>query len=588
MSVTVFNNTNSPINVCVSAAVNYDWRNRVSPGEYVVMDKFGVGTLSTRWWFGESTEYAVSGIEIGFFVGGTVLGIVGLCLAPFSGGTSLALTVAGVALTGGQVAAAGFAVGVAGSVVGGVAFAAKDFFNTPASVTGVGVLSNLIYSVDGKVGFGKLEHGILNNTDPGPLKLRPLSPVEFQELKARPKGIASEVAPVESAYVVARELVNCGHWIYPSYCGVPALSPACWQASTEGAGDHPVRLHSEKGLEAEWFIIPVKELKAYKPEPGFAGKNFDAYAYNIYNPFLDVFASVSRDPSDGRILTKKHASGPQSLPGASNQDPYTLFFIIQTANCYTFVPVSRNSRSADSVHLGAVVNEEGALGNGTAVVAGQRTGSYPGRARWVVERIDLEPTKDDSTNGDGADYLEQLLGCELLKSRFRIVPALLEGNRLQSDFHPGWQSNAGDYDYWSGRQYPIVLGSGDNASTEWEIRFKRKGDLGDLFTISQLGTKKDSNQRLYAHPGGGGFINSTSGEALFYIKHSMGFFSIRSERVFFVGNGLYAENLSPGAGIRMGGGTGWHRSGTGIPRSEYAVRVPLSKWAIVPVGKTGA
>jgi hypothetical protein len=286
-------------------------------------------------------------------------------------------------------------------------------------------------------------------------------------------------------------------------------------------------------------------------------------AYNIYNPSLDLYASVSADVNDARILATKRSNGTGSI-STPNEDRRTLFFIIQTANCYTFVPISRNSRGSDSIHLGAVVNQEGSQDNGTAVVAGQRTGSYPGRARWVVERIHLDPTPEDPANGLYQLQLEQLLGRPLAQSvwantRFRIVPALTEGNRLQS--HMGWQAGTpGGF---------IVLGSGETPAAEWEIRFKKAGEKGDLFSIYNPAIKQ------FAAMGGGGFLVAGD-EELFYLKYSMGFLSIRGQRSFLGPNhSYYALNLNPGAGIRVGGGLEDAR-----PADKT---VSLAKWTLLPV-----
>jgi hypothetical protein len=235
------------------------------------MDKFGVGTLNARWWFGETTEYAMSGVEIGFLVVGTVLGIVGLILAIPSAGASIGLMVAGGALTmEGGLAFAGLAVGTVGIAVGGIGFAAKDFANEPATVLGVGVASNRIYSVEGKVDFAKLEHGVLT-VDPSAIRLQERTPAEFQEFRARPKTLESEVEPVKSAYKISRSLdtydiLNGKLWIYPSYSGIPALWPVCWEPVAENAvAGHTVRLRSEKGPNAEWVLIPSGNSKLTTP-----------------------------------------------------------------------------------------------------------------------------------------------------------------------------------------------------------------------------------------------------------------------------------------------------------------------------------
>jgi hypothetical protein len=75
-----------PINSAISAVVNYNWCNRLNPGEYFVHDSAaGVHTLHSCYW-DPSSEYSSSGDAIGFFVAGVALGVIGIVATVVTGG----------------------------------------------------------------------------------------------------------------------------------------------------------------------------------------------------------------------------------------------------------------------------------------------------------------------------------------------------------------------------------------------------------------------------------------------------------------------------------------------------------------------
>ncbi|TCK07611.1 hypothetical protein [Marinobacterium mangrovicola] len=104
-NIKITNNTNLPIHICMTwkGIVQY-YKNDLQPGESYNFDKFGmgwsdfhavVGTESNK--FNHDQDFA-NILSFGAAITGVVIGVAGLVLVPFSGGSSTALVAAGTAL----------------------------------------------------------------------------------------------------------------------------------------------------------------------------------------------------------------------------------------------------------------------------------------------------------------------------------------------------------------------------------------------------------------------------------------------------------------------------------------------------------
>lgn len=454
MKVTVVNGTNAPINVSISAGVNYDWHNRLRPKEYVELGNTAVWvTLNARWWYGEATEYHNSAAEIGLFVTGTVIGIAGLVLIPFSGGTSLALTIGAV----------GGLLGSAGLAVGGIALAIKDFVDTPVSRTGVYLLDNRTFVAEGIVKFKyEADKETVNYTGMDKLKLTELTAEQFTS-RANEHGWVvaredpAETQAIESVYHTLDPHPGVGGYIYPSYAGVPDVSPARWDPGRGATNaDTLLQLGNGTGRNFEWTIRRTSRGRGpygsvalvYNPKTSEA-TNEEAPAYEIYNSGYDCYVCVSSDEKDLYVRTKR------------TFDNYCLFFIIRSGNCYAFVPISRQSRKAGSGHLSALAIENGGIGGGTKVIVGDRTGPHPGRARWVVEPSSALGQKL-SKGG-----LLKLSRDALVDAPVRIFPAVSRRHPLQRGERPLCIGIEG---HRTAEGTPLQLMTEDNRKVEWVIR----------------------------------------------------------------------------------------------------------------------
>ncbi|KZD25651.1 hypothetical protein [Tardiphaga robiniae] len=202
--VTVINLSNAPINAGISAVFNYNWRNVIPPGQYVVLDAKGVVTLSVKWGLGASSYITSDSMGIGFFTVGTVLAVAGLVLALPTAGASLTLMLTYTSLA---VAFGSIPVGVLG-------FAVKDFVNSPYAVTGIELRRQHKYVVEGEI---KINKGavISGETKGKELKLREVSDKEFKELQAKgvsPMDLAYEVG--HDARTISTPFVTTDGWIW--------------------------------------------------------------------------------------------------------------------------------------------------------------------------------------------------------------------------------------------------------------------------------------------------------------------------------------------------------------------------------------
>jgi hypothetical protein len=558
MKVTVVNGTNALINVSISAGVNYDWHNRLRPGEYVEIGKDAVWvTLNSRWWVGEVTEYQNSAAEIGLFVAGTVIGIAGLVLAPFSGGTSLGLTIGAI----------GALLGATGLAVGGISLAVKDFVNTPVSRTGVYLPDDRIFVVEGNLKF-KYENDkqTLNITGADDLQLTDLTAEQFRSRSGEHGWVEARQDPAETRAIesVYHELVTWdfsevdGGRIYPSYAGVPDVSPACWDAGRGAANaDTLLQLTNGTGAVSDWKIrrpgnpgsgYPMTAL-VYNPRTSEA-TNEKAPAYHIYNSHYDCYVCVSSDEKDPHVRTKR------------TPDAYCLFFIIRSGNCYAFVPISRQSRKAGSAYLSALAIENGGIGGGTKVIVGDRTGPHPGWARWVVEPLSVQSGGPMLSKAG----LLKLSPDPLVDAPVRIFPAVSRRHPLQKGERPLCIGIEG---HRTAEGTPLQLMTEDNSRVEWVIRSVRSATShgysdADLFTLYCPALDR------YATVAADGYVRTakTSGDdgspyssvvapSLFLINKQMGYLSFvrMNPDKYQRGPGnhiLYAESAGGGSYLRVG------------------------------------
>jgi hypothetical protein len=448
-NVTLINGTNSLINVAISAGVNYDWRNQLPPKSYTRLGNTAVWvTVNARWWLGETTEYANSIAEIALFATGTVIGIVGLVLAIPTAGTSLALTIAGASV----------ALGGAGLAVGGISLAIKDFANTPTSKPGVYLPDERIFIVEGALTFRYDRNEVATITGADDLKLRELTNAEFLNgihnqgwVEARKD--ANENQQVGELYQSTLPVdIEYGKvWIYPSFSGVPDVSPARWGLASDFRQnqDEPVKLWSSTDRNVEWQVMFRKKALVYNPKKTDRDSNYEAAAFVLFNKNTGRHACVSADEKDTQLRTKKE------------WDNYCLFFLIKSANCYAFVPISRQYRQSNLIHLSAVINDGGGVGDGTAVLVGDRSGPNPGRARWAIDPLDIEmnpyvlPDELSKLSGQSSD------------APVRIFPAVARRHPLdRGERPPCWEI---EHDSPS-EGASIQLWGRDTKKVEWVIK----------------------------------------------------------------------------------------------------------------------
>lgn len=584
MSVTVANGTNFPINTCLSLGFNYDWRNQIPPNRYVVMTQFVDATLYARFCFDQSSLYDSSATSIGLFFLGTVVSvgaIVGGAIGCFvTGGTGVPFI-----LSVGAIYLGAFA-----EVIGGISITAADLQKTQGSQPGVKVYQNKIFLITGEVEAGKPKNNIAEVWVKKQLALRELSVAEFEQMKAR--GLTEqrqderENEAVENEFfqdkyhlgtpgrtgmsareIVSNDLLGGNVWIYPSFAGIPEVTPDCW--GSQGSENREIAL-SAKNKSLEFRIIPVDQRKvlAYDPktvDPKIV--NAPVQAYNIYSPSLDRYVTV-RDVSNGlrlggdAIELQKHPK-PDS-PEAKlhvNTNGQSLFFIIRSLNCYVFVPISRQAREASGVlQLPALVNQNGGIGQGTPVVVGDRTGPHPGWARWVVERTNLDEVRPLTLPEIDALSVGSPSGEKLIGGPVRIFPAYVRRHALQEHEHPLlWEIAHDSKDEGA----VIQLTGRDDPAAQWVIEpnsmYDHSGGPPQVFKIRRAGLIDNRIQHAIVSEDGRYLVASTwTNPVPIYIKYSMGFFS------FFVKTGkgwedIWVDSFSNQARLRVGGLPGAER-----------------------------
>jgi len=381
-TVTILNNTNVPINTCISAGVNYSWCNELSPKEYYVHEggPGGVFTLNTRYWLGAETEYSHSGVEIGLFVAGIVIGVIGLIAIPVTGGASISLISASTALASGV----GVGTGVAGLAIGGISIAVKDFVNSPSTFTNIQAAQNRKFIAEGKVEAKLDDKGVVVYTSLPQITLRRLEDGEFETL-IRDKGFVSKgEQPISGSYSTKRELdnacvLNTQIKIRPSRGG-----NACWEVEDDQTKDGaPIQLWDRDTDEVSWTIESINPSE-------------ECDTFTICNKSLDRYASIEQEGPDEEITDDKRRTLTSKQRDSARLNLQS-FHIIRSQDSrfqdsYSFIPV--NSAGRLSAGRLVVVSEGGNTGNSTKLLLerlDRLNTNNPSWARWNLITV-VHPT----------------------------------------------------------------------------------------------------------------------------------------------------------------------------------------------------
>jgi hypothetical protein len=180
-TVTIVNCTNCIINSSISVGSNWNWVNKMSPKKYCSMEggPASTVTVNVRYWFGVETEFSrdVAGIFLG--IASIVIGVIGVALVPFTGGTSLAA--AGAAIGG--------IVATGGAVVSIVAFNLDSIKAalSPASKTNVHTWNNSYFIAKGSAKFVETKdqsgRTIVDVQDVKNIDLEEITEEKFNQLK---------------------------------------------------------------------------------------------------------------------------------------------------------------------------------------------------------------------------------------------------------------------------------------------------------------------------------------------------------------------------------------------------------------------
>ncbi|MFI7672256.1 hypothetical protein [Actinophytocola sp. NPDC049390] len=345
-SITILNGTNVPINSAISAGVNYSWCNELFPKEYYVHNgAAGVYSLNTRFWLGEESEYSNNGTEIGLWVAGVVLGIVGIVAIPITGGaTAPAVAFIGSALAGG-----------AGLAVGGISIAAREFTNEPNVWTNIHAIHDRKFIAEGTVDLTRGQDGVITYNGQPKITLRQLSEEEFETYRKREKFVEhgtgeaiSDHATVDDLKAVLDKPVR----LFPALGG-----RACWEVENDQTAEHSVMQLWERDTadQTKWEI-------SAKPRPTDAGTDCVDTFY-LYNTALGMYASSNGE----RMVTTK------------NQDAaeFRIYKSAGTDGRFAFMPVAHPNY--------LVIPESGNLGNSTKLRLALKTSlRNPLWARWKL------------------------------------------------------------------------------------------------------------------------------------------------------------------------------------------------------------
>lgn len=343
-TITILNGTNVPINSAISAGVNYSWCNELFPKEFYVHNgAAGVYSLNTRFWLGDESEYSNSGTEIGLWVAGVVLGVVGLVTAPFGGA---ALMIAASVLSAGT-----------GVAIGGISIAAREFTNGPEVYTNIHALENRKFIAEGTVDLTRGQDGILTYNGEPKITLRQLSEEEFETYKKRDKYVEHGTGEAISDHATAADLQGI---LGKPVRIAPALGGrACWEVENDQTAEHSaMQLWERNTADQTIWEISVKP-RPTDPGPGYVD------TFYLYNPALKVYASST----DERVVTAKHQDAAE----------FRIYKSAGTDGRYAFMPVARPNY--------LVIPSSGNLGNSTKLRLALKTSlRNPLWARWKLIR----------------------------------------------------------------------------------------------------------------------------------------------------------------------------------------------------------
>lgn len=363
--ITILNGTNTVINSCISAGVNYSWCNKLSPKKYYHHNgAAGIYTLNAKYWFGESSEFANSGAEIGFFVAGIAIGVVGLALVPLTLGGSITMSAVAIAAT-----ATGVVTSVSGLALSGISIAVKEFQNMPESWPNIHALEDRKFIAEGHVETRQVKQAdgsvVLEYVDIPKIKLRELTEAQYRAYLVSGEYTEHQSKPITGAYLNSTELKFMGLLkknvtIRPAWAG-----QASWEVENDQTNDGaPVQLWVRPGAkQIEWQFVPVQE-----------GDNNDCFY--LFNPALKRYIGGAA-ALDGQVGIKAHVPAQQSFHLVKTEDArHNLEGDTTNQNCFVFIPSNASKLT--------LIAEGGNYGNSTKLKYGPITTIHPVWAMWKV------------------------------------------------------------------------------------------------------------------------------------------------------------------------------------------------------------
>ena len=330
--------------------VNYSWCNELFPKEFYVHEG-GAGTfsLNTRFWLGDESEYSLNGAEIGLWVAGVVLGIIGIVAIPVTGGTSAgAIALIAGALSGG-----------ASLVIGGISIAAREFTNEPKIYTNIPALKNRKFIAEATVDLTMGKDGIVTYNGSKPeITLRRISDEEFDTYKTRDKFTQHGTGPAISDHATADDLQSI---LGKPVRIAPALGgSACWEVEDDQTAEHSAMQLWERNTAKQTIWEITAKPRPDKPGPGYVD------TFYFYNPALKVYASST----GATVATTTHQ-------GAAE---FWIYNSARGGGKFAFMPVA---------HPGyLVIPASGNLGNSTKLrLALKTTLRNPLWARWEIKTV---------------------------------------------------------------------------------------------------------------------------------------------------------------------------------------------------------